>query len=50
MKPWPQLPSDPRLYYFAVPNEIFRSEITASEFSILAYLFSRQMKKRRRRV
>lgn len=45
MKPWPQLPSDPRLYYFAVPNEIFRSEITASEFSILAYLFSRQMKK-----
>ena len=45
MKPWPQLPSDPRLYYFAVPNEIFRSEINASEFSILAYLFSRQMKK-----
>ena len=44
MKPWPQLPSDPRLYYFAVPNEIFRSEINASEFSILAYLFSRQMK------
>ena len=45
MKPWPQLPSDPRLYYFAVPNEIFRSEINASEFAILAYLFSRQMKK-----
>lgn len=45
MKPWPHLPSDPRLYYFAVPNEIFRSEITACEFSILAYLFSRQMKK-----
>ena len=44
MKPWPQLPSDPRLYYFAVPNEIFRSEISASEFAILAYLFSRQMK------
>ena len=44
MKPWPQLPSDPRLYYFAVPNEIFRSEINASEFVILAYLFSRQMK------
>ena len=44
MKPWPRLPSDPRLYYFAVPNEIFRSEINASEFSILAYLFSRQMK------
>ena len=44
MKPWPQLPSDPRLYYFAVPNEIFRSEINASEFAILAYLFSRQMK------
>ena len=37
MKPWPQLPSDPRLYYFAVPNEIFRSEINASEFSFLAY-------------
>ena len=50
MKPWPQLPSDPRLYYFAVPNEIFRSEINASEFAILAYLFSRQMKKRRRRI
>ena len=44
MKPWPQLPSDPRLYYFAVSNEIFRSEINACEFSILAYLFSRQMK------
>ena len=44
MKPWPQLPSDPRLFYFAVPNEIFRSEINASEFAILAYLFSRQMK------
>ena len=44
MKPWPRLPSDPRLYYFAVPNEIFRSDINASEFSILAYLFSRQMK------
>lgn len=45
MKPWPRLPSDPRLYYFAVPNEIFRNGITACEFSILAYLFSRQMKK-----
>lgn len=45
MKPWPHLPSDPRLYYFAVPNEIFRSEFTACEFSILAYLFSRHMKK-----
>ena len=45
MKPWPQLPSDPRLYYFAVPNEIFGNGITACEFSILAYLFSRQMKK-----
>lgn len=45
MKPWPRLPSDPRLYYFAVPNEIFRNGITACEFSILAYLFCRQMKK-----
>ncbi len=45
MKPWPRLPSDPRLYYFAVPNEIFWDGITACEFSILAYLFSRQMKK-----
>ena len=45
MKPWLRLPSDPRLYYFAVPNEIFRNGITACEFSILAYLFSRQMKK-----
>lgn len=45
MKPWPRLPSDPRLYYFTVPNEIFHSEINASEFAILAYLFSRQMKK-----
>ena len=45
MKPWLRLPSDSRLYYFAVPNEIFRNGITACEFSILAYLFSRQMKK-----
>ena len=45
MKPWPRLPSDPRLYYFAVPNEIFHNGITACEFSILVYLFCRQMKK-----
>lgn len=45
MKPWPRLPSDPRLYYFAVPNEIFWDGISACEFSILAYLFCRQMKK-----
>ncbi len=44
MKPWPRLPSDPRLYYFAVPYEIFRGKINASQFVILAYLFSRQMK------
>lgn len=41
--PW-QKP-DPRLYYFAVPNEIFHGEVSACEFSIMAYLFSRAARK-----
>ena len=36
---------DPRLYYFAVPNEIFRGEVSACEFAIVAYLFSRAARK-----
>ena len=41
--PWQR--QDPRLYYFAVPNEIFRGEVSACEFSIMAYLFSRAPRK-----
>ncbi|MBR6862985.1 MAG: helix-turn-helix domain-containing protein [Acidaminococcaceae bacterium] len=33
---------DPRPYYFTMPNEIFRQEISACEFAILAYLFFRR--------
>ncbi len=34
---WP--PPNPRPYYFPVPNEVFRQEISAGEFAILAFLF-----------
>ena len=40
---WP--PPNPRPYYFAMPNEIFCQEISASEFAILAYLLSRRERK-----
>ena len=42
MIPWRQQRPDPRLYYFAVPNQIFDYEINAAEFSILAFLFRRR--------
>lgn len=45
MKPllWPQ--PDPAKRYFPLPNEIFRQELSACEFAILAYLFSRAARK-----
>lgn len=40
---WP--PPNPRPYYFPVPNEVFRQEISAGEFAILAFLLSRKERK-----
>ena len=40
---WP--PPNPRPYYFPVPNEVFRQEISAGEFAILAFLLSRRERK-----
>ena len=40
---WP--PPNPRPYYFPVPNEVFRQEISSGEFAILAFLLSRKERK-----
>lgn len=45
MKPLPWQKPDPAKYYFPLPNEIFHRELTACEFSIMAYLFSRAARK-----
>lgn len=45
MKPLLWQKPDPANYYFPLPNDIFRRELTACEFSIMAYLFSRAARK-----
>lgn len=45
MKALPWQKPDPAKYYFPLPNDIFRRELTACEFSIMAYLFSRAARK-----